>query len=176
MVLPRRGPQKKLWRTFMSNDKYRPTIKITCDGNVLRCWRLDRKGSPKGKTVPWQIRTRSYVPRLIFHCLMGYIRKRVNQKEDRNFNSVKEAVLQALCEAAKTCGCKSRFDREGGDVTWYLDDRPFFAFQIHEQEVDKLRAKKMFRGRSKLRWVIEIRDGGKIRYVPRKTNLRASGR
>jgi hypothetical protein len=158
----------------MSKHKDGPTIKIICDGNVLRCHRVDRDGSRLGTSYGWEIGPRSYLPQLIYYVLHGYIRRSINQIKDKNFASVRKAVLQALCDAARTCGCKPRFDREGGDVTWYLKGKPFFAFQIHEPPVDQRRAKKMIRGNTILRWAVEIRKNGIVHHDPRKTGVRVA--
>jgi hypothetical protein len=82
--------------------------------------------------------------------------------------NVRKAVLRGLCEAAKACGCKPSFGQEGGDVLWTLRGEPFFAFQIHEESLRRETARKLRKGRARLRWVAVVKKGGYVKFVPRK--------
>lgn len=109
------------------------------------------------------------LPRGLYFKIHSFVRRRVDQREVDAFRVVKKAVLRALCEAAQACGCEARFGCEGGDVCWYLDGKPFFALQIHEDDLDKHRAKKLRQGDAMFRWIIVVEKRGFVRYHPRRT-------
>jgi hypothetical protein len=151
----------------MSKVKQRLQLKL--DNRTLSSRRLGKNGESDEASFEWQIREWSQLPKTIFFLIQGYLKKRINQCYEKDFSTVRIAVVRGLTEAAEACGCKSTKDAKGGDLCWFLDDKPFFSFQIHEGNTDRERAKKLH-GRSPiLRWVIEIRPTGIPKFKPQKT-------
>jgi hypothetical protein len=146
-------------------------LRLKLDGNCLTFQRYGKDGNLTGKPESWQIgkeSKKSNVPKALFYLLWGYVHHRVSQRDDKSIENVRKAVLRGLCEAAKACGCKPSFGQEGGDVLWTLRGEPFFAFQIHEESLRRETARKLRRGRARLRWVAVVKKGGYVKFVPRK--------
>jgi hypothetical protein len=143
-------------------------LRLKLKGHTLFSHRLGKNGRSSERPFAWEIRELSLTPRAMFQLIQGFVRKRVSQCYEKNFESVRRAVLRGLGEAAVACGCELATDGKGGDVCWLLDGKSFFAFQVHQGATDELRAKKM-RGRSPiLRWVIEIDENGAAKFKPQK--------
>ncbi len=149
----------------MPNRKLR--LKLKQDRLVYQ--RYGKDGRLTGKRQVWRIRKDSYAPRALFHLVLGYVRQRVNQCEDKSFEAVRKAALRGLCEAARACGCKPSFGAEGGDALWTLRGEPFFAFQIHKDFLRKETATKLRKGKAWLRWVVIVKKSGYVEFVPRRT-------
>lgn len=99
----------------------------------------------------------------------GFMRSTIRRCDDRSFSSLNRAVLRALHEAAESCGCESKSACDGGDVAWYLDGKPFIAWQIHEEILNRQRARKLRESAAALRLVVVVRDSGYFRIRPRWT-------
>ena len=56
-------------------------------------------------------------------------------------------------------------------MCWFLKGAPFFAFQIHDKDIDESRLKHMRKGNAVLRWAITVEKGSFVRYDPRRTRL-----
>lgn len=143
-------------------------LRLKLDRNRLICRRYDKEGNLPDKAQIWRIGKTSNAPRAVFHLILGYVRRRVSQSDEKSIEIVRKAVLRGLCEAATACGCHSSFGEEGGDVMWTLRGEPFFAFQIHEEFLDKKNAARLRKGETRLRWVVVIKKGGYVRFIPRK--------
>jgi hypothetical protein len=149
------------------------TIQLEVHDRILVSQRR-RDGHPVGKPYSWRVQEKSNLPREIFHLIFGYIRRRVRLCDDKSFRTLSKAVRRGIHEAAKSCGCESESDAPGGGISWYLDGSPLIVFQIHSEEIDKQRKRKMLDGDALLRWAIVIGRNGFIKISPRRTRNEAS--
>jgi hypothetical protein len=137
--------------------------------------RLNNDGT-LGSRYEWQIRKYSIVPRGLFYLLSGYVRKALIDSEHKNFKARKKKVFAALCRAADQCGCVPQAGIAGGDIAWLLDDEVLIAFQIHRDPYNRLRSRHLLKSAAAFRWVIEIRLGGRFKFVPLKSNVKYSAK
>jgi len=136
------------------------------------CYFVQRKGKQGewiGKPTKWKIGKRSTLPRELFFKIYGFIRNRIQKCDEKSFAALKTAVLRALHEAAEAFGCECRSGWDAGDVTWYLGGDPFVAWQIHEEAVETLTARKLRESRAALRLIVVVRESGYFRIRPRWT-------
>jgi hypothetical protein len=144
-------------------------LELILNNRQLLCWRLNSDGENVGERYKWTIRKNSVVPREMFHLILGFVRRRVNQCPDKSFDTIRRAVRRSLFEAGQACGCTPERKAAGGDVAWYLHSEPFIAFQIHAETPTKKRIRKMLHNQALLRWVITINEKGFFKFLPRKT-------
>lgn len=144
-------------------------LELILNNRHLFCRRCNGDGEPVGESYKWTIRKKSDVPCEMFHLILGFVRRRVNQCRDKDFDTIRRATRRALVEAGQACGCQPERKAEGGDVAWYLDSEPLMAFQIHAEIRIKKRVRKMLRSEALLRWVITISEKGFFKFLPKKT-------
>ena len=144
-------------------------LELILNNRQLLCRRLNGDGEHVGEKYLWTIQKKSNVPRVMFHLIFGFVRRRVRKCSDEDFDTIRKAIRRALLEAGEACGCQPERNAEGGDVAWYLASEPLIAFQIHAETPTRKRVKKMFRNQALLRWVITTNEKGFVKFLPQKT-------
>ena len=127
-------------------------LKLRLENDRLYVSRLGKKDGHFGKRERWKIQKKSYLPKGVYFLIHNFIRQQVKSRDGDDFFDVKKKVLRGLSEAAIACGCETQSEQEGADVCWYLKGEPFFAAQIHEDELDMPRLKRMRSGNAMFRW------------------------
>jgi hypothetical protein len=138
------------------NEK-RQLLRIKLTEDSLYVQRLGENGARIGKRTNWKIGKRSNLPRELFFKTLGFIHSSIKRCDDRSFSGLHRAVLRALHEAAAAFGCESKSGCDGGDVTWYSDGQPFFAWQIHEEVLNKQQARTLRDSGAALRGVVVVK-------------------
>lgn len=167
------------------NKKSKQKLHLRLEGRTLLVGRLT-KDEGVGQWSEWKIRKESFLPRGLFFLVSGYVIHRVKKipKEEKCFETLKEAIRRGLCEAAVACGCTWKVGGTLSDVRWLLDGKRFFAFQIvdfHKHADTKrqvlqqqLRERRAFdrmeeKSGGMLRGALVVLKGGLVRFAPGKT-------
>ena len=154
----------------------RQLLQIRLREDHLYVQRLSESGERIGNRTRWKIGKRSTLPRELFFKTCGFIGSRIKRCDERSFVDLKRATLRALHEAAAAYGCASKSGCDCGDVTWYLHGKPFVAWQVHEETLDKHRARELRHSRAALRWTVVLRKSGYFQMRPRWTRRYWLGR
>lgn len=110
----------------------------------------------------------SYLPKRAFRELRRTVYESLDKHDvrSRNWQRMKDSVLEALADLAKKHHCGYEFNSEGGNICIYKSKRPVFAIRIghyHNQMKHLLKGEALFRG------IIDISRSGNVFYIPLPT-------
>jgi hypothetical protein len=128
---------------------------------------LSRKNKP-WFLRSWKIGEMSYLPKRAFRELRRTVYESLDKHDvrSRNWQRMKDSVLEALADLAKKHHCGYEFNSEGGNICIYKSKRPVFAIRIghyHNQMKHLLKGEALFRG------IIDISRSGNVFYIPLPT-------
>ena len=128
--------------------------------------RVNNKGRLAGKVEKWNIGKNSNVPREIFFKTKGFIASRIRRSGTRSMKDMLRGVRHALEQAGGACGCQIKKGSKHADLYWLRNGRPLFAWQIHEDVLDKRRAKNILKSRAMLRLAVVVEGSGFFKITP----------
>jgi hypothetical protein len=151
----------------MDNEKQ--DIKIRRSGNLLHVQRIGKHGNRIGTATKWTIGKKSALPREMFFAVRGFVHNSLAECPTKSLDKLRVAARNGLVKAAVVCGCESKLGQSKADVHWRLDGSSLIAWQLHGDEVDADRARKLATSKASLRIVIVLKESGWFNIIPQDT-------
>jgi hypothetical protein len=128
---------------------------------------LSRKNKP-WFLRSWKIGEMSYLPKKAFRELRRTVYESLDENDvrSRNWQKMKDSVVEALVGLAEKHHCGYEYNSEGGNICIYKNKKPVFALRVghyHNQMKHLLRGDAMYRG------IIDIPRSGNVFYIPLPT-------
>jgi hypothetical protein len=166
-VHPGHEVKSDLRREVMSDEKQ--GVQIRRDGNRLYVQRIGKDGNRIGVRTEWTIGRKSALPRELFFTIRGFVHSSLTECQTKSLEKLRVAARNGLVEAAGVCGCEPKLGKSKADVYWRLDGFSLIAWQLHGDEVDADRARKLVTSKASLRIVIVLKESGWFNIIPQDT-------